>query len=165
MKERQDAEPFYALATDGWKRKFCGGGIPLINVCSLLPGGGSCFLKIVTAAGVIKSGEWTFNLHKDLITELEPDDPTRILGLVLDNAPSNKCGMDKLESEFPHLIIIGCQAHSLNLLIKDLIGGIKESCPWSAKVRNMPVLFKPQPTATASNAYAVVVCYRCTVRR
>jgi len=131
---------FYALCTDGWKRKFCAGATPLINVMALLPDGGSHFLKVVSAGGQVKDGEWVFQMHKALIMELEPVDQRRILGLVLDNAPSNKCGMDKLQEEFPWLILIGCLAHSLHLLIKDLIGTDKsdgtrkEKCRWSAKV-------------------------------
>jgi hypothetical protein len=34
------------LATDGWKNKYAEDGAGLINVCALLPGGGSTFLKV-----------------------------------------------------------------------------------------------------------------------
>jgi hypothetical protein len=150
-------QSFYALCTDGWKRKFCAGATPLINVCALLPDGGTHFLKIVTAGGVIKDGTWVYQMHKDLIMELEPENPRRILGLVLDGAPANVCGMKQLEEEFPFLILFCCQAHALHLFIKDLIGSDKknggriERCPWAAKVGDATDA-RAHPTCTFSRA-------------
>ena len=83
------AVEFYALSSDGWKRKFAEGGTPLINFMALLPDGGSQFIKIVTAAGVRKDHQWIFELHKKMVLELEPDHPERILGFIMDNTSPN----------------------------------------------------------------------------
>jgi hypothetical protein len=89
---RMDAA-FYAISTDGWRRKYAEGGTPLINVMALLPDiyrdGGSQFVKIIPAAGVTKDSQWVAQLHMQLAEEMEPDDISRILGFIMDNTSTN----------------------------------------------------------------------------
>eukprot|EP00955_Chlamydomonas_euryale_P045663 353208-Chlamydomonas_euryale.AAC.1 len=125
----------YAITTDGFKKKYIEGGAPLLNVIALFPDGGSTFVKVVKAEGVTKDGKWFAQLHADIIGQLEPDDPSRIIGLVTDSASANSNGMKLLEKNFPHLILIPCSAHALNLLIKDVAGqGSTVKCKWTTQV-------------------------------
>eukprot|EP00955_Chlamydomonas_euryale_P082987 363789-Chlamydomonas_euryale.AAC.11 len=111
--EKLGAWQCYSLTTDGFKKKYIDGGAPLINVIALLPD----------------------RLHPDISKELEPNDISRIMALVTDSASANSNGMKILEEEFPHLILIPCQAHALNLLIKDVAGqGSTIKCKWTAQV-------------------------------
>lgn len=61
---------YLAASTDGWKKKFMEGGTPLVNVCLLLPDGGSVFHKAATVGGVSKDAKWIFEFHKELVEEL-----------------------------------------------------------------------------------------------
>lgn len=94
-------------------------------------------MKVVKAEG-IKDAAWFAKMHSDTFKELAPGGTERILGLVTDSAPAN-VSMQILEEEFPHMILIGCQAHALNLLVKDVSGqGSSIKCPWTAEVRLNP---------------------------
>eukprot|EP00955_Chlamydomonas_euryale_P031490 330882-Chlamydomonas_euryale.AAC.1 len=57
------------------------GGVPMINIMLLGPRGGVQFYDIRSAAGVTKDYSFFFNLHKQIVEELEPADKWRILGM------------------------------------------------------------------------------------
>ncbi|KAG5176098.1 hypothetical protein JKP88DRAFT_228204 [Tribonema minus] len=61
--EAIDALHLVQLASDGWRRKHCGDGTPLVNLCALLPKGGSYFVTTEPARGVCKNAEWIEELH------------------------------------------------------------------------------------------------------
>jgi hypothetical protein len=109
-----------APSTDGWKKKAAEQGVPLINVNILLPGGGSIFHKVVTAGGVVKNAQWIFDQHVALAEELIGGKPELLIGFLMDNTKANRKAQDMLEEHEPRWLAIGCQAHGLLLLIKDL---------------------------------------------
>lgn len=45
------ATTFFQISTDGWKKKACEGGVPLINCMMLKPQGGALFIEAFRAAG------------------------------------------------------------------------------------------------------------------
>jgi hypothetical protein len=77
-------------------------------------------LQVVPAAGVPKDAAWIAKLHKELMLEVTAGDQHRLLGFVMDNTKANRAAMVLLSNEFKHLINIGCQAHGLSLMIKDM---------------------------------------------
>jgi hypothetical protein len=77
-------------------------------------------MQVVPAAGVTKDAAWIANLHKEVMLEVTAGDHYRLLGFVMDNTRANRAAMVLLRNEFKHLINIGCQAHGLSLLIKDM---------------------------------------------
>jgi hypothetical protein len=109
-----------ALSTDGWKKKAAEQGVPLINVNILLPGGGSIFHKVVTAGGVVKNAQWIFDQHVALAEEVTGGEPELPIGVLMNNIKANRKAEGMLEEHDPHWLAIGCQAHGLSLLIKDL---------------------------------------------
>jgi hypothetical protein len=77
------------LTTDGWRRRAAVRGVPLINVMALLPTGGSVFVKVLAAPGVVKNKEWIAARHLEwaaLVTDGQLD---RLLGMVMDNTKAN----------------------------------------------------------------------------
>ena len=108
------------LATDGWKSKSAEQGASLINVLLLLPNGGAIFWTAINAAGVSKDAAWVVQLHEDMAAELTEGDMDRLLGVVLDNTATNVSALRTMEQLHPRWVGLGCQAHALALLIKDL---------------------------------------------
>jgi hypothetical protein len=87
---------------------------------------------VVTAKGVTKDIPWIVDLHNDLANELTDNNPRKLLGAIMDNTKANCGAMDQLQEEHPYWVVLGCQSHAFNLLIKDLAKENKS--PWSAKV-------------------------------
>lgn len=129
------ALPLVQLATDGWKRRYAGGGTPLINVMALHPQGGSSFIKVATAAGAVKDSPWIAKEHLAWAKEVggkEEGWEQRILGVVMDNTKANRGALASMKALHPQWLLLGCQAHALALLIKDLAN--PDRCTWTAKV-------------------------------
>jgi hypothetical protein len=113
-KERVDFDKEFigAMATDGWKKGACGQGTPLINCSLLLPEGGSYFVKVVPAPGVVKDATWVVELHNNLANEITECRPDKLLGVLLDNTKTNRKALKMLEEEHPKWLGIGCQVRS-----------------------------------------------------
>ena len=47
--------------------------------------------------------------------------PQKVFALVTDNAANMKAAWSKVEESYPHITPIGCAAHALNLLLKDIM--------------------------------------------
>ena len=83
-------EQLIQLATDGWRRKSVDRGCPLINVMALLATGGSKFVKVHRAPGIVKDAEWLRRMHLAWAREVSNDQLHRILGIVMDNTAANR---------------------------------------------------------------------------
>jgi len=46
---------------------------------------------------------------------------TRVLLAITDNAPVMQAAWERIKVEFPHIFFLGCVAHGLNLLVKDIM--------------------------------------------
>lgn len=68
-----------ALSSDGWKRKAAGQATPLVNFNLLSPNGGSMFLEILTARGVIKNAQWICDRHIEMANKVTNNQPKRCL--------------------------------------------------------------------------------------
>ena len=118
----EEALVYMALATDGWRKKAAGQGAPLTNVLLLMPNGGSIFLKVINTAGMRKNAQWVVDQHVDLAKEVTSGKPERLIGVLMDNTKTNLAAMKKLQEKYPTWLCLGCFAHGLALLIKDLAG-------------------------------------------
>jgi hypothetical protein len=76
-------------------------------------------LQAFTAAGVTKDISWIVDTFKDVIMVTTNSQPSRLVGLLLDNTKANRAALLKLEEWCPQLLGVGCQAHGLSLFIKD----------------------------------------------
>jgi hypothetical protein len=77
-------------------------------------------MQAITAAGVIKDALWLTDTFKRVINEVTGNRPERLLGVLQDNTKANRAALVLLEEWCPLLINLGCQAHGLSLLLKDL---------------------------------------------
>jgi hypothetical protein len=112
--------PGLMLCSDGWKKKAAGQGASLVNVVLLKADGGVIFHKVEDTSGHKKTGEDIAAMHNEWAAELTKGDLAKILGVVLDNPKANRKALRLLQEEHPMWICLGCQAHALNLLCKDL---------------------------------------------
>lgn len=114
------------LATDGLKKKAANHAESLVNCVVLLPWGGSFFLDILRPKDAKKDVAWTVAAHEKLAKQAvgdaadDEDWDQHITGVVMDNTATNRKAMDELVSKHPSWVAIGCVAHALNLLVKDL---------------------------------------------
>jgi len=111
VKRCLDNAEYFGICSDGWRSKFCGEGQPLTNYCALMPDGGSIFMKVTWGAE-----HNLFDEHDSIMQE----HGRKIIGVVCDNAASNVKMQRNLEAKYPWLIVVGCAAHALNLLLKDI---------------------------------------------
>ena len=98
-----------AIISDGWSN-ICGQGI--INIIS-------------TPQPVFyKSTDTRDNRHQSLHCRWAEGShlgPQKVFALVTDNAVNLKAAWSKVEKSYPHITPIGCAAHALNLLLKDIV--------------------------------------------
>ena len=87
-----------------------------------MPNGGSIFLKVINTAGMRKNAQWVVDQHVDLAMEVTSGKPKRLIGVLMDNTKTNLAAMKKLQEKYPTWLCLGCFAHGLALLIKDLAG-------------------------------------------
>jgi hypothetical protein len=86
---RLQAQPLVQLTSDGWRRKCAVRGVPLINVLALLPAGGSIFIKVVAAPGVVKDKHWVKARHEEWASLITGGRLERLVGMVMDNTKTN----------------------------------------------------------------------------
>jgi hypothetical protein len=77
-------------------------------------------MQAIPAAGVTKDADWIADTFDGVIKDVTHNKPSRLTGITLDNTKANRAALQQLEERHPQLIGLGCQAHGLSLLIKDL---------------------------------------------
>ena len=87
-----------------------------MNAMLLMPNGGSNFLKVLNTAG--KDAKWVVE-HVELAMEVTSGNPERLVGVIMDNTKTN---LSALKQQQERWLCLGCFAHRLALLIKDLAG-------------------------------------------
>ena len=85
----------------------------------LMPNGGSIFLKVLNTAGMCKDAKWVVEQHVELAMEVTSGNPERLVGVIMDNTKTNLSALKQLQERW---LCLGCFAHGLALLIKDLAG-------------------------------------------
>lgn len=76
------------------------------------------FFKSIPTATERHTGEYMANIISTVIEEIGPD---KFLSCVTDNASNMKRAWLLLAEKYPHMSFYGCLAHSLNLLIEDIL--------------------------------------------
>jgi hypothetical protein len=78
--------------------------------------------QVIKAAGVRKDADWIATTHleaaDDLMRGLEAN--ADLAGILMDNTSANVKAMQLLQEARPNWIYVGCQAHALSLLLKDV---------------------------------------------
>lgn len=127
-----DADVLGCMATDMWRSSSAARGTPLMNTCLLLPHGGSIFFEAEAVGDVRKNAEWIADKHEELAQRLTDGKLDKLAGVIMDNTSANRKAMGLLEQRQPQWLAIGCQAHALDLFLKDL--GKPAKAPWAAGV-------------------------------
>ncbi|KAJ9514658.1 hypothetical protein QJQ45_028369 [Haematococcus lacustris] len=159
---RKLAKDGFVLVSDGWKNKFAGRGSPLINFLVLKPYGGMLFLRVVDVSGKRKDAGAIKELHMEVLQDLCKDlglASVECHGVIMDNTAANHSAMRMMQREMPTIVILGCSAHQMNLLCKDLSKPTKlelrlssanaavfEKCvttPWYKSLKLVIKLMKP----------------------
>ena len=104
---------YVSITTDAWTDI---NGQPVINVIVLTPK--PIFLKAVYSKSNSHNAEYLTEITAAAIREIGAE---KVVAVVTDNAAPNKLAWNNLEKTFRGLICIGCAAHWLNLLAKDIL--------------------------------------------
>ncbi len=97
--------------TDGWSNV---NREPIIAYCSCSPTH-SIFIESIATGSISHNGQFLSDDIKRVITN-----HPHICGICTDSASANKTAWIKVKTDYPHLFCYGCQAHALNLLVKDI---------------------------------------------
>lgn len=115
------------LCSDGWKEEAVGQGAPLVNFVVLKPGGGVHFAGVVNTTSEKKDAATIAETHIKWAEQLTGGDMKKLLGIIMDNTKANRNAMVILEELQPYWLLLGCVAHGLNVLCKDLANKVPTS--------------------------------------
>ncbi|KAM9412479.1 uncharacterized protein ACWYII_026641 [Salvelinus alpinus] len=102
-----------AIISDGWSN-VCGQGIIHDIISTPQP----VFYKGTATRDNRHTSLYIADELKAVINDLGPQ---KVFALVTDNAANMKAAWSKVEESYPHITPIGCAAHALNLLLKDVM--------------------------------------------
>ena len=68
-------------------------------------------------------------IYQELKSIIETIGPSKFAGVITDNASSMRAAWGLLNRDYPQLICLGCNAHTGNLLIKDIM-----KLPWAKNI-------------------------------
>ena len=105
------------MAIDGWSTIM---NDPVIGVCFYAAG--KCYLlETVDTTGENHNTAYTTEIALKFKRQIEADFEVSVIGLVTDNAANMNAMRTEVKRECPKLSVYGCQAHIVNLLVKDII--------------------------------------------
>jgi len=119
------------LVSDGWSNVR---GDSIINFVFTTPR--PIFYKSINATGESHTGEF---IGAELCKVIEEIGPEKVAAVVTDNAANMKSAWQYVQQKYPHIFCVGCVAHGMHLLCKDLITKIKwiqEVCEKSETIVN-----------------------------
>ncbi|KAH7284565.1 hypothetical protein KP509_34G060300 [Ceratopteris richardii] len=104
-----------SIVCDGWSDVR---NRPIINImvsCIY----GSMFLRSVDTSGEVKTGEYIFEILKEAIKDVGPEN---VVQVCMDNATNCVRAGSLVEQEFPHIFYTRCTCHCIDLLFEDMMG-------------------------------------------
>ena len=113
VKQTIDKADCISVISDGWSNVR---GQGIINYIVTTPQ--PVFYKSTDTKDNRHTGPYIADELKAVINDLGPE---KVFTLVTDNAPNMKVAWAHMEETYPHITTIGCAAHTLNLLLKDII--------------------------------------------
>ena len=112
----------FSVCSDGWTDTV---RRPLVNVVLMTPGG-SVFLRAYDTTGEKKGAKYLADLIREQLEAIGPDSCVLV---VTDNAAACKAAGALLQAEYPHITWVGCVAHCMDLILKDIV-----KLPWAAEL-------------------------------
>ncbi|KAJ4925101.1 hypothetical protein JOQ06_017838 [Pogonophryne albipinna] len=113
VKQTIDKADCISVISDGWSNIW---GQGMINYIVTTPQ--PVFYKSVDTKDNRHTGQYIADELKVIINDLGPE---KVFALVTDNAANMKVAWAHVEETYPHITTIGCAAHTLNLLLKDIM--------------------------------------------
>lgn len=134
--------PFVTLGWDGWSRKMGEKKIVNFHVNSF---GSSIFLDSHCAGGASITSKYTVDRVKEVVSRHDLEG--KLAALVTDSPSVNVLARSMLQEEYPALVVTGCMAHALSLVLKDImeipaVSSVVEKC------RGLVKLFRRSSTIT-----------------
>jgi hypothetical protein len=110
---------YYQLSTDCWKKNNVNDKQKLIGFNANHSNGRTALVDVARVKGGDSlTGKYLMEAIEKVI--LEQGDPEQCLGVISDREASVQKALRDLEVKYPWMINLPCQAHSLNLVVKDL---------------------------------------------
>lgn len=115
------------LISDGWTNIR---GDHIVNFCVKAPNNKPFFHSSVNTSGIAQNAQ---AVADEIMKVVEQVGAEKFSSVVTDNAAVMKAAWKIIEQKHPHITAMGCAAHTMNLLIKDILGSninqktIKES--------------------------------------
>ena len=103
------------ITSDGWTNSK---GDGIVNFMIKVPGRPSLFYKSVDTSGTNQTSETIANEICDVIQNIGEE---KIDAVITENVPMLQEAWKIIEEQFPCIMVYGCAAHALNLLIKDIV--------------------------------------------
>lgn len=105
------------LVSDGWSNVR---GDSIINFVLTSPR--PIFYKSINATGDSHTGDF---IGGELCKVIEEIGPEKVAAVVTDNAANMKSAWQYVQKKYPHIFCVGCVAHGMHLLCKDLVTKVK----------------------------------------
>lgn len=103
------------LISDGWTNVR---GDHIVNFCIKAPNHKPFFHSAISTSGISQNAQ---AVADSIILVIEQLGSEKFSCVVTDNAAVMKAAWKIIEAKFPHITAMGCAAHGLNLLIKDIL--------------------------------------------
>lgn len=105
----------FVLISDGWTNTR---GDHIVNFLVKAPGQPTVFYSAINTSGIYQDANAAADAICKVIEELGA---TKFCCLVTDHAPVMRAAWKVIERKHPHICAIGCAAHALNLLVKNIL--------------------------------------------
>lgn len=115
LKEIHETSENLALISDGWTNVR---GDHIVNFCIKAPNEKPYFHSSINTSGITQNA---IAVAEAIITVIEQLGSHKFSSVITDNAPVMKAAWKLIEQKFPHISAMGCAAHAVNLLIKDIL--------------------------------------------
>eukprot|EP00958_Prasinococcus_capsulatus_P021846 scaffold3020_cov342-Prasinococcus_capsulatus_cf.AAC.13 len=115
MQTHVEEGQYLTLISDGWTNCAQAG---VISCCLYFGMAGSAmFYSSTNLDGERETSEYYFNVVNNVIKEVGP---SRFIAVVFDNCSTMNLVGELVEENYKHIYFVGCSAHLLNLLVKDI---------------------------------------------
>lgn len=114
-----------SISSDGWTDV---AGHPLINFMYMSPAG-CVFLGAQDSSSEVKDADYLAKVIAEHIDDIGPDN---VVLVVTDNASVCVAAGERLQDAYPKIMWVGCLAHCLDLLVKDIC-----KLPWAAEAMEL----------------------------
>jgi hypothetical protein len=138
---------YYQISTDCWKKNNVNDKQKLIGFNANHSKGKTALIDVARVSGESLTAKYLMEAIDKVIQE--QGDPKKCLGVISDREASVQKALRDLEAKYPWMINLPCQAHSLNLVVKDFRKNDK-LIDWVLNMSHNIVLWCARPDVRAA---------------